>query len=257
MKRIAIIGAASGIGAACVAQLKAQGAEVTALDVVPVPEADHYIAVDLTAPDAAIAAASTLEGPYDALICNAGLPPRGDNAGPVLAVNVLGLLAVTQALESQLAAGSAIVVTASRAGKDWQANIDQVRRLLDVPGVADLPGFIEAEAMDATRAYNLSKEAVIYWSKAQAERLLAKGIRINTVSPAPVATGLLDDFVKAFGARAEKTLARVGRAGKPEEIAAVICFLSDPASQWINAQDLIIDGGIGGMMEIDRLTASE
>ena len=42
-------------------------------------------------------------------------------------------------------------------------------------------------------------------------------------------------------------LARVGRPGKPEEIATVICFLISEEARWINGIDIVIDGGMGAL----------
>ena len=254
MTRHAVItGGASGIGAEVVRLLKARGDRVTALDIAPVDAADDWFAVDLSDPDQAASAASAIEEPVDILLCNAGLPPRGDNALKVLSVNVLSLKAVFEAVLPMMNDTGVVVTTASRAGAQWRENIAEVKALLALPDAMALPAFIDATDMDATRAYNLSKEAVIYWSKCQIERLLPRRIRINSVSPAPVATGILSDFVTAFGGKAERALERVGRPGDPREIARVIDFLASPAASWINGQDIVVDGGLAAMLELDEL----
>ena len=75
--KVALTGGTSGIGAAVAAELTAKGHSVTVFDIhEPQANADHWIRVDLSdfaAVDAAIEAA---DGPFDALINNAGLPPR-------------------------------------------------------------------------------------------------------------------------------------------------------------------------------------
>ncbi|NCF49556.1 MAG: SDR family oxidoreductase, partial [Bacteroidetes bacterium] len=71
--------------------------------------------------------------------------------------------------------------------------------------------------------------------------------RFVTVSPSAVRTGILDDFLKAFGPTVAANLQRVGRAGTPEEIAAAISFLVSPKASWINGIDIIIDGGMGAL----------
>ena len=255
MNRVAIVGAATGIGADCVRLLKARGAEVVAFDITEARGADLWIPLDLADPAAAAEIVAGVDGAFDALICNAGLPPRDDNAAQVLAVNVFGLIAVTRALEPALTEGAAITCTASRAGSHWRENLAELRALLALSGTDVLPRFVASRGIDATRAYNLSKEALIYWCKSRTADLMTRGIRINSVSPAPVATGILDDFVTAFGDKAEHALARVGRAGTPEEIASVIVFLSGPESRWVNGQDIIADGGVAGMMEFEALVS--
>ena len=66
-------------------------------------------------------------------------------------------------------------------------------------------------------------------------------------------TGILDDFVTAFGAKAHIALARVGRAGSATEIAEVLAFVASSSARWINGQDIIVDGGIAGMLEMDAV----
>ena len=53
------------------------------------------------------------------------------------------------------------------------------------------------------------------------------------------------DFINAFGAGVLKNLERVGRAGKPEEVAFLIAFLLSEQADWINGIDIVIDGGMG------------
>ena len=71
--------------------------------------------------------------------------------------------------------------------------------------------------------------------------------RFVTVSPSAISTGILDDFVKAFGPMVAANLARVGRSGTPEEVAEMINFALSPAASWINGVDLVTDGGMGAM----------
>lgn len=260
-RHVVLTGGATGIGAALLQQLKATGAFVTVMDTAPVEGADQWLPEDLTRVDDVASAAARIDGPVDALLCNAGLPPRGDNGASVLAVNVFGVMVVIDALLPKLSDGGAIVTTASRAGQNWQSNLDEVQALLALQvGDSDrshrdevMNDFISRRGIDATRAYNLSKEAVIYWSKQQVERLLPRQIRINTVSPAPVTTGILDDFVSAFGSKAQTAIDRIGRAGSAEDIAQVIAFLAGPEAAWINGQDIVVDGGLSALLELDSV----
>ena len=251
--RVAITGAATGIGAACAAILHRRGHEVVVFDIAEPETADRWVRIDLCDFDAISTCLTSVNGPFDALINNAGMSPKDENATEVLTLNLFGLIAMTRAMESYLAQGASVVSTASRAGAHWRDNIRQVATLLDLSGPAALRSFIEQQGIDAVRAYKLSKEAVIVWSMMQVERYLRRGWRINTVSPAPVETGILADFKIAFGAKAADTIARVGRPGTPEEIAEVICFLVAPESRWINGQDIVVDGGMAAMLASDGL----
>ncbi|MEM7472070.1 MAG: SDR family oxidoreductase [Pseudomonadota bacterium] len=240
--KVALTGGASGIGAAVAAELTAKGHSVTVFDIhEPQAGAEHWIKVDLSdfaAIDAAIEAA---DGPFDALINNAGLPPRDGLAELVLRVNFFGLRRFMHGLTAQLGEGASIVNVASRAGSFWRENLDEVKALMSLDPEA-LSDFVTDRNIDATRAYNLSKEAVIVMTMAETQRKNSQGLRINSVSPAAVETDILSDFATAFGDKMTKNVARVGRAGTVSEIAAVIVFLASPESGWIKGQDIVIDG---------------
>ena len=240
MAHYAVTGAAGGIGAALCARLRAAGHKVTGFDITP---ALDMIALDLADPDS-IARAAQDAGPFDGLCNNAGLPPREGNAAQVLAVNFTGTRAFTQAMMPMLAPGASIVNISSRAGQNWRDGAAQAARLAAIQPGGDMQRFVDAEGMDATRAYNLSKEALILWTFAASEGIAAKGMRINSISPAAVDTAILGDFTQAFGGKVERNIARAGRAGTPEEIVGAAAFLLGPDSAWIKGVDLYVDGGM-------------
>ena len=251
--RVALTGAATGIGAATAARLINAGHEVTSFDITDPHLGDHrWIKTDLADPGSIAAAISAAEGPFDALINNAGLPPRPGLEDLVLRVNYFGLTRFLDGTLDKLSDGASIVNTASRAGSMWRDNIDEVKALLSL-APEDLGAFISARGIDATRAYNLSKEAVIVMTMARTEEMVARGLRMNSVSPAAVSTAILDDFKAAFGEKVAKNVARAGRPGTAEEIAEVIVFLASPESRWIKGQDLVIDGGMSAMAASDAM----
>ena len=251
---IALTGCATGIGAAVAARLKSAGARVTAFDLnEPEDEVDRWIRVDMSDPASIEAAVARVHGPFDGLVNNAGLPPRPGLEKTILAVNFTGLVQLTNAIIPMLDRGSAIVNTASRAGAFWRDNIEQVKALMALGGVADLDAFIEDQGIDHVRAYNLSKEAVIVWGLAQTERLIAMNLRMNSVSPAAVSTAILDDFETAFGEKMAQNVARVGRPGKPQEVADLIVFLLSDESRWLKGNDFTIDGGMSALATCDQL----
>ena len=251
--RVALTGGSTGIGASIVQKLSSTNHDVIVFDVSePAEGASQWIKTDLSDPASIASAIEQADGTFDALINNAGLPPREGLTEMILKVNYYGFRAFLEGFEPKLSAGASIVNTASRAGAMWQQNIEQVKALMatDIGGMAS---FLADHEIDATRAYNLSKEAVIVYTMSQTERMIQKGFRMNSVSPAAVSTGILDDFTKAFGEKVAKNIARAGRPGHPEEIADIILFLTSPQSAWIKGQDITIDGGMSAMGMTDMM----
>jgi len=251
--RVAITGAATGIGAEVTALLKATGAEVTAFDIIqPTANVDHWIQTDLSDTASISDSISQSEGSFDALINNAGLPPRDGQEEKILRVNYSGLKTFLNAMLEHLQPEASIVNTASRAGANWRDNLAQVKAFMALDE-SDLPAFIKDQNIDPVRAYNLSKEAVIVMTMAETENMIARNFRMNSVSPAAVSTGILPDFAKAFGDKMTKNVALSGRPGLPEEIAKVIVFLASGDSAWIKGQDIVIDGGMSAVIVTDLM----
>ena len=243
--RLALTGGATGIGAATAARLRADGHEVVIFDIQK-PEGDNrWIKLDLMDEDSIAAALAAADGSFDGLVSIAGIPPRDDNAVACLTVNTLATCAFIDGFLPKLNEGAAVVSVASKAGAAWQTNLDQLDDLLvQTPG--SLADWCAANEVDATKAYILSKQAIIYWHQQMVTPHIGRH-RFVTVSPSAVSTGILDDFVKAFGPMVAANLARVGRSGTPEEVAELIAFCLSPAASWINGVDIVTDGGMGAM----------
>jgi len=255
--RVALTGGATGIGSEVAKLLTQAGHTVHAFDInQPQEGIDRWIQTDMSDNASIKAAIDAAEGPYDALINNAGLPPRDGLEEKILRVNFFGLRFFLKGMLNKLVNGASIVNTASRAGQMWKEHLEEVKALLALDE-AELADFIKKRSIDPTRAYNLSKEALIVMTIADTEQLNARGLRMNTVSPAAVDTGILQDFHAAFGELVAKNVARVGRPGKPEEVAEVIVFLASEQSRWVKGQDLVIDGGMSAMLMSDALELSK
>jgi len=250
---VAITGAATGIGAEVVLKLKNQGHTVTAFDLVEISQnVDNFTQLDLSNNTSIEEALKNTKGTFNALINNAGIPPRENTEQKILMVNYIGMKTFLDGMLSKLNHGASIVNTSSRAGSMWQENLKQVKRLMQL-SASELSNFISSENIDPVRAYNLSKEAVNVLTMSRTEELLAKGLRINSVCPAAVSTNILQDFTNAFGEKVVKNIAKAGRPALPEEIADIILYLISPQSGWVKGQNITIDGGMSAIITSDIL----
>jgi NAD(P)-dependent dehydrogenase (short-subunit alcohol dehydrogenase family) len=97
--------------------------------------------------------------------------------------------------------------------------------------------------------YAATKAAVRSFARTWAMELKDRGIRVNTLSPGPVETPIIDG---QFRSKEEADAARaffagitpLGRIGRPEEMAAAILFLASDDSSFSTGIDLVADGGI-------------
>lgn len=243
---VCVTGAASGIGAATCARLHAAGARVVGLDVRPAPTVDQYIAVDLGDPASVDRAIADMPARIDALCNVAGIAPCGDTA-TVLKVNFYGTRRLTLGLLPKMPSGSAITNVASLAGMRWRTDIARTVAALNLPDdveAADLRAFCKLQDIDNVASYAVSKQMMIVWTKRMRGVLAPLGIRINSVSPGPVETPILGQFVAAFGDKATKDMAVTGKAGDAADIAEVVAFLSGDAARWVNGADIPVDGGL-------------
>ncbi|GGC87613.1 SDR family NAD(P)-dependent oxidoreductase [Chelatococcus reniformis] len=240
-----ITGATGGIGRATAARFVDEGARVVLADLDAEALSDlaaafgpsaAWICADVTEEEqnrAAVALALERWSRIDIGVLNAGIEGRVaaiDELAPadfdrVIAVNVRGVfLGLAQLLPAlRRGGGGAITITSSTAG---------------LRGAAGLA------------AYTASKHAVIGLMKSAALEGAPHNIRVNTVNPAPVETRMMRSI--EAGARPDdpdgaKTKFLTGiplkRYGRPEEIAALIAFLSSDEASFCTGGIYTADGG--------------
>jgi len=101
--------------------------------------------------------------------------------------------------------------------------------------------------------YSAAKAAVVHLTRCVAMELGEHGVRVNSVSPGAIATGIL---AKALGMSASKadtmaekieqvyaTVQPIPRAGLPDDIAQCACWLASDRSTFVTGEDIVVDGG--------------
>jgi NAD(P)-dependent dehydrogenase (short-subunit alcohol dehydrogenase family) len=244
-KTIVVTGCASGIGKEVARVIKQGGGYVLGVDLTITHEyVDELYRVDLSNPDAIRELIQALPRGIDGLANVAGLPPTRP-AAQVLAVNYIGLKALTLGLIPKMEDGASIVNVASLAGIGWPNVVSSIleSQHLDFEGI---DAFVKThDAGDAGgRSYFFSKEALIAWTLQNRWTWRDRGIRMNCVSPGPVATPILQDFLETLGERAAQDAKIMDRPGTPEDIAPVVAFLLSDGSAWIRGTNIPVDGGM-------------
>jgi NAD(P)-dependent dehydrogenase (short-subunit alcohol dehydrogenase family) len=105
-----------------------------------------------------------------------------------------------------------------------------------------------SRSIPAFSVYSATKAAVRNLARAWARDLGTRRIRVNAVSPGVVVTpgyklmGLTEEQINQFASEAASTIP-LGRTGKAEEIARAVLFLASSDSSFVNAAELVVDGG--------------
>jgi NAD(P)-dependent dehydrogenase (short-subunit alcohol dehydrogenase family) len=259
-KRVVVTGAATGVGAALLDLLAELGApEVTVVDIKE-PSGPHaaFVEANLSDEAAVDAAIAQIDGPVDVLFNNAGVAatqaPR-----VVLAVNYLALRRLSEQLLEQIPAGGAIVNTASIAGGRWSEHLTEINALLDIGDWDASLEWVDAN-LDAVGgdSYGFSKEVVRVWGMRSSRATGERGVRTNSVCPAPIDTPLLEDFKATIGEKLIEWTSKeaTGALMTPREVAMPLAFLGSPAAAYVNGHDLVADGGFNAAMTTGQVDFS-
>jgi NAD(P)-dependent dehydrogenase (short-subunit alcohol dehydrogenase family) len=227
-----VTGGASGIGAATVEMLRAQGATVVAADLAAGDGIEALDVIDDGAVGALVASVVDRHGRLDLAANVAGVPGAYANIADsstadwrrTLAVNLDGVYFCLRAeLRAMLASGSGAVV-----------NVASSAARMGVPGQA---------------AYSASKHGALGLTKSAALEVARQGIRVNAVCPGTVRTPMLSGFVGGDDELLEKMGRRspMGRLGEPSEIAAAVVWLLSDDASFVTGNALSPDGGVAAI----------
>ena len=165
-----------------------------------------------------------LEGPVQVVVNNAGIHDDAPMAGldaarwqRVIDVSLNGFFNVTQPLLLPMAR------------KRWG-------RIISVSSVAAVLG------NRGQTNYAAAKAGLHGASKSLAREMASRGISVNVVAPGVIAGQMA---AQAFPPELIKQTVPAGRAGRPEEVAALVAFLCSDVAGYINGQVIGINGGMG------------
>ena len=233
-KTALVTGAASGIGAACAARFAAEGATVLGFDLAPKPKgspAANWWEVDVADEESvrpAVDAAVAHDGRIDALLNAAGVMSVGaagdvdvEEWDRVLGVNLKGTFLVSKHVVGHMVgAGSGSIVN-----------------LASIEGLVGFSGQV---------SYSASKGGVVLLTRTMAADHGLSGVRINCLCPGLIDTPMTA-MLKEPGLEVLNDAFRswhlLGRAGRPEEVAAAALFLVSDDASFVHGAALTVDGG--------------
>ncbi|MBX2884948.1 MAG: coniferyl-alcohol dehydrogenase [Granulosicoccus sp.] len=244
-KTIVVTGCSSGIGKETARLIKKLGGDVLGVDVNKTEDhVDELYIADLSDRRTIKALIMALPTGIDGIANIAGLPPTAP-AEKVVLVNLVGLKYFTENMIPKLNDNASIVNLASLAGFGWPAAVDSIRASGDLE-FEDVEDFLREHNITNQdgRSYFFSKEALVVWVMQERWAWRSRGIRMNNVSPGPVDTPILQDFLDTLGERAEEDRRVMDRPGLPEDVAPVVAFLLSDMTSWIRGTNIPVDGGM-------------
>jgi len=242
--RVAVItGGASGIGRASAVRLAAEGATVVVVDTneqAGQALADElgglFLAADVTSPDdneRVYRQTHDRYGRIDVAFHNAGISPPDDDS-----ILDTGLEAWKRVQDVNLTS----VFLGCKAVLPYMLGQGRGSIINTASFVATLG------AATSQISYTASKGGVLAMTRELGVQFARQGVRVNALSPGPVATPLLMELFASDPERAQRRLVHVpvGRFAEPSEIAAAVAFLASDDASFITASNFLVDGGLTG-----------
>lgn len=186
-------------------------------------------------------------GPIKALVQAAGVSPSQAPVEAILKVDLYGTAMVLEELGEVIAEGGSGVVISSQSGYRMPAlTAEQDELLATTPAERLLELDIVRSVGDTLHAYQMSKRCNSLRVRGEAVKWAKRGARINAISPGIIVTPLAHDELHGeraafYQAMLEKMPA--GRAGTPDEVAALAALVMGPEGGFITGSDFLIDGG--------------
>ncbi|MEU4388202.1 SDR family oxidoreductase [Promicromonospora sp. NPDC023805] len=234
MPRLVLVtGGSGGIGRAVARRFVEQGDSVVItgrsaarLDRAVEATGARGVRCDVGQPDDVAALTAQLDAPVEVLVAMAGGNTDFDRPGPV------GLAQVADGWRANLEANLISTVLVASA----------VLETMPDGGAVVTVGSIGAEY--AGTSYGVAKAAVQAWTAGLSASVGPRGITANCVAPGYIAeTGYFKD--RLTEQRRDRLIAAThdGRAGLPDDVAALVSFLASPAARHITGQTLHVNGG--------------
>jgi NAD(P)-dependent dehydrogenase (short-subunit alcohol dehydrogenase family) len=235
------------MGRATTDLLRSQGHEVVAVDL---REGDITADLGTTEGRARVAAAAP-DGLDGAVLC-AGLVGLTGRPGSALAsVNYFGSVDVLTALRPKLRNPSSVVLMSSNSvtiSPTWDTELMDACLAGDEPLAREI-----ADRHSSTSAYPATKAAIARWVRRNAPSWAADGIRLNALAPGLVETPMTASVAadEKIGPMLGALPVPLGRAGKADELAALIAFLLGDSGGFFCGSVLLCDGGTEALLRPD------